>query len=1461
MKKNSSYCFLMILGLFPSISHGLPTMEEVVSGDVTISSPDSQSMVVKASDRAIIQYQDFSIGLGEKVQFIQPKSSSVVLNRVTGDNPSSIFGSLSSNGKVFLVNANGIYFGPSAEVNVGSLIASTLDITNQDFLEGRWSFKEVGLTSSLSNQGSIQAETDVILIGSKIINEGQLVAKVGKVAIGAGEKVTLNFAQDKMISFSMEGILEEAEIVNLGRLEAAQGEVLLSVNTARKIIDSLINVDALSSGSSIIEEGGKIFLKETSSLLGKTISILGGESSFLSIEGEVLATDKISFSGNEVVLGRSLIQSPGGEIAINASQLFLDPFSVVSTSAVKEGDGGYITFRANKSISLEGTLLARGGDLQGDGGLVKVYSEGELDIGSVLVDTGAFQGEMGTWVFNPESLEGMNITSHVSHLHIILRGDGKIISPITLEQEQASLTLEASHREATLYLGANLSTQGGRILVRSPLQLLGNSPIYIDSQGADIIFKGIVDGSDLSADFILEAGVIGSIQFKDSLGVTVPLASVRVNKSQAIYLSNNLVTSGKSIEFHAPVHLTVDSKIDTTAGGSWIEGSDILLWAGVSGNQRLHLDAGLKGVITVENGIGVHGSALSAISMRGSAIHLTGDVRADGGTIIYNGPVYLSSDAIMTDTGPTGIIFLSTLNSIGSARSLTLSAPIGKVLFLGEVGGVNPMHNISVSSNSIGIKSDMTLDGQLLLEGAVSLLDDVVFIAAGITSSKTIDGPYDLTLNVGSSGSVLLQNHVGKGVRVGDFRIVNAAIVVTEAIYANTILQDSGSSITTFNGVLDTIYQGGIELTGTDFTLISGIKTSNGGSLLVDQSGVLTIEQAMELSGSFSQISIGNVEISGDITTNQKDISFIGHVMLLGPISLSTGEEGPGSVSLADVDSPFGSPYSLDLTIGRGDLLFADTVGAIGPLGDILINSARNVTASSIRSLSYTQLEGGGTGSYAGNITSTGDLGIYIFSNYLDFAGESSGKLLTTLGNGNMMLNSIYGELGSALNPIKISLRDGLGTVYEGDFGVVYFSSDVNQVANICAVRSNRGCQVLYSIAGAPYKDVTPNNCCNNIPPIPPPPPPPPGPTPSGNHLPKGPLLYYIPGIYTNYWSFKDTLGSPWYFTVGCPTRWWDAMPETCYCRAPIEGPMVLSPYCDPKEPSVEINIQNQTAITQEVLAQALNKESVAVSDNSSQVSKQPEITQDPEASSLWKKLVLLFSSLVGIGGYVLLASRNRYQKRSFTFVLETFSRSIKEKILVLEEGIRECLGYFKASKIDEIEVKTAEKSILYFKIKNLTRYIKFSIFYLLEKIGKYSESLPSKIEEVEQFIRVSLAALKKKRRKCVRYFTPQAVKQKGVKKSFIALKIESLREFIRVSLAALKKKKRKCVRYFTPKAVKQKGVKKSFIALKVESLREFIRVSLVALKKKRRKCIRYFTLQMGIKVKRKGIKSKKRPR
>src|ERR1043165_8062755 len=205
----------------------LPTGGSVAAGTASISTSGSNMQVTQSSSSAILNWQTFSIGSSAWVNFAQPSSSAIALNRVTGSNPSEIYGRLTANGQVFFSNPNGILFGRSASVDVGNLFATTLSIKDQDFLAGRYNFYNAGNAGSVVNQGVITVNGYEGLAAPQVKNEGLIVARAGTVALAAGDRVSLDLVGDGLISISVDQAALNAAAINTGTIPAEGGPVLL----------------------------------------------------------------------------------------------------------------------------------------------------------------------------------------------------------------------------------------------------------------------------------------------------------------------------------------------------------------------------------------------------------------------------------------------------------------------------------------------------------------------------------------------------------------------------------------------------------------------------------------------------------------------------------------------------------------------------------------------------------------------------------------------------------------------------------------------------------------------------------------------------------------------------------------------------------------------------------------------------------------------------------------------------------------------------------------------------------------------------------------------------------------------------------------------------------------------------------------------------------------------------------
>ncbi|PPC79760.1 MAG: hypothetical protein CTY38_12440 [Methylotenera sp.] len=223
-----------------SFAADLPTGGVVTAGSGTISQSGNTMTVTQTTPRMAADWQSFSIGQGHHVNFVQPSASAVALNRVIGSDVSVIQGSLTANGHVFLINPNGVLFTPTAQVNVGGIVASTQNINTANFMQGSYIF-EGASNGLIVNQGNITTANGgtIALIAAKVINDGTLTANAGNVLLGAGSKVTLDLGGP--VKLQVENDVLETLISNGGAIKADGGTVLLTSQAAANLASSVIN--------------------------------------------------------------------------------------------------------------------------------------------------------------------------------------------------------------------------------------------------------------------------------------------------------------------------------------------------------------------------------------------------------------------------------------------------------------------------------------------------------------------------------------------------------------------------------------------------------------------------------------------------------------------------------------------------------------------------------------------------------------------------------------------------------------------------------------------------------------------------------------------------------------------------------------------------------------------------------------------------------------------------------------------------------------------------------------------------------------------------------------------------------------------------------------------------------------------------------------------------------------------
>ncbi|MDD2845939.1 MAG: filamentous hemagglutinin N-terminal domain-containing protein, partial [Rhodoferax sp.] len=180
-----------------SWAQSLPTGGSIVAGSGSIATSGTTMTITQNTGKLAADWQSFNIGQGNTVNFVQPSASAVALNRVLGADVSVIQGAINANGQVFLLNPNGVLFTPTAQVNVGGIVATTLNMSTADFMAGNYNFSGAS-SNAVVNQGNITAVGDgsaggsIALIAAKVSNDGTLSATGGSVQLAAASDVTLD---------------------------------------------------------------------------------------------------------------------------------------------------------------------------------------------------------------------------------------------------------------------------------------------------------------------------------------------------------------------------------------------------------------------------------------------------------------------------------------------------------------------------------------------------------------------------------------------------------------------------------------------------------------------------------------------------------------------------------------------------------------------------------------------------------------------------------------------------------------------------------------------------------------------------------------------------------------------------------------------------------------------------------------------------------------------------------------------------------------------------------------------------------------------------------------------------------------------------------------------------------------------------------------------------------------------
>ncbi|MBL1268985.1 MAG: filamentous hemagglutinin N-terminal domain-containing protein, partial [Halomonas sp.] len=296
----------------------LPTGGNIVGGSGSLRQDGNSLSVQQNSDQMITHWDSFDIGSGNTVNFHQPGSDSVALNRVIGEDASAIYGNLNANGQVFLVNPNGVLFGEGAAVNVGSLVASTLNLSDEDFNNGNYQFSGDGNNAAVINRGSITADGGAVaLLGGQVSNHGIIQANEGTVALAAGDQITLDFAGDGLLNVTVDEGAIDALVENHQLVRASGGQVVMTANATDALLQTVVNNTGIVEAQTLDNQSGTIVLK--GGFNGGTVNVAGtldasapdsGDGGFIDTSGahvKIAGGTQVTTNANNGTTGEWLI--------------------------------------------------------------------------------------------------------------------------------------------------------------------------------------------------------------------------------------------------------------------------------------------------------------------------------------------------------------------------------------------------------------------------------------------------------------------------------------------------------------------------------------------------------------------------------------------------------------------------------------------------------------------------------------------------------------------------------------------------------------------------------------------------------------------------------------------------------------------------------------------------------------------------------------------------------------------------------------------------------------------------------------------------------------------------------------------------------------------------------------------------------------------------------------------------
>lgn len=585
-----------------------PQDGNVVSGNISIQQESPTKLgITQTTDKGIINWQKFNIDANEHTQFYQPSQTAVTLNRVVTDEPSKILGQLSANGRIFIINQNGILFGADSKIDVAGLVASVNDIHDKDFLNGKFNFSIPGHpNASVINQGYINITDQGIaaFVAPSVQNSGTVVAKLGKVSLAAANGFTLDLYGDELITllvdekvaktaFGLDGKQLESFVDNSGNIEASGGYVVLTAQVARDAVNAVINQSGIIETQSIAQKDGKIVLNGgDSGIVQVTGSLNAGSSEtkggYIEVTGEkvglfsganldasgktgggtiLVGGDYLGGKATDETYKRLGIQKENKAIQ-TAQAVAVDKDAVIKADALESGTGGKIVVWSDGTTRAHGKISSTGVD---KGGFVETSGDKSLNVADISVDVSSKNKDGGAWLLDPTS--DVNIEENGTDTVILSNDISKTFSPNASNSLITANTISSvlnSGADVTILTTNDNSSGRGQININADidktfggdasLNLFANSGVHVDF-GKQILSTSGKLHVNIDADTDNEQG--GFVQIKsDSLGdyaIQTNGGDVNIRSWDTVIQAKGIKTKGGNV-FINPID----------AGSTWI---------------------------------------------------------------------------------------------------------------------------------------------------------------------------------------------------------------------------------------------------------------------------------------------------------------------------------------------------------------------------------------------------------------------------------------------------------------------------------------------------------------------------------------------------------------------------------------------------------------------------------------------------------------------------------------------------------------------------------------------------------------------------------------------------------------------------------------------------------------------------------------------------------------------------